>query len=65
MSSELKTVEKRKELRKKIFSIEDTIRNNTDPNYKTDASYIFNVWKDCNNNRRRRKDNGGAMFNSG
>ena len=35
MSSELKTVEKRKELRKKIFSIEDTIRNNTDPNYKT------------------------------
>ena len=35
MTSELKTVEKRKELRKKIFSIEDAIRNNTDPNYKT------------------------------
>ena len=35
MSSELKTLEKRKELRKKILSIEDAIRNNTDPNYKT------------------------------
>tara|TARA_R110000765_G_scaffold12827_2_gene39233 strand:- start:1830 stop:2360 length:531 start_codon:yes stop_codon:yes gene_type:complete len=35
MSLELKTLEKRKALRKKIFSIEDTIRNNTNPNYET------------------------------
>jgi|TARA_R110000744_G_C19347936_1_gene560128 hypothetical protein len=35
MLSELKTLEKRKKLRKKIFSIEDTIRNTTNPNYKT------------------------------
>jgi len=32
--SEIKNLEKNK-LREKIFSIEDTIRNNTDPNYET------------------------------
>ena len=35
MSLKLKTAEKRKELRKKIFSLEKALKNNTDPNYKT------------------------------